>query len=58
MADAPAVKPWGQVDKELLQRLIDQGKVDISHTNDLTYIDQVKHKYFHSRDTYNFRRNF
>jgi hypothetical protein len=58
MDDAPAVKPWGSEDKELLQKLIDQGKVDITRTDDLAYIDRVKHKHFRTRETYNFRRNF
>ncbi len=56
--DAPASKPWGPEDKELLQKLIDRGKVNITRTDDLAYIDQVKHKYFPSRDKQNFRRNF
>ena len=58
MDNAPAVKPWGSEDKELLQKLIDQGKVDITRTDDLAYIDQVKHKHFRSRETYNFCCNF
>ena len=58
MDDAPAVKPWGKEDKEQLQQLIDQGKVDITRTDDLAYIDRVKHKHFHTCETYNFRRNF
>ncbi len=58
MDDAPAVKPWGPLDKETLQKLIDQGKVDITRTDDLAYIDQVKQKYFRTRDKHNFRRNF
>jgi hypothetical protein len=35
MHDAPAIKAWGKVDREQLQKLIDQGKVDITQTNDL-----------------------
>ena len=58
MDDAPAIKPWGSEDKELLQKLIDQGKVDITRTNDLAYIDRVKTKHFRTRETYNFRHNF
>jgi hypothetical protein len=58
MDNAPAVKPWGSEDKELLQKLIDQGKVDITRTDNLAYIDQVKHKHFRSHETYNLRRNF
>jgi hypothetical protein len=57
MADAPAVKPWGKADKDQLQSLIDQGKVDIERSN-TAYIDQVRHKYFRSRAEHNFRRNF
>ena len=58
MADAPPVKPWGQVDKELLQKLINRGKVDITRSGDTDYIDRIRHKYFRPRDTLNFRRNF
>jgi hypothetical protein len=58
MHDAPAIKAWGKVDREQLQKLINQGKVDITQTNDLAYIDWVKHKHFRPRETYNFRRNF
>ena len=58
MDDAPAVKPWGLEDKELLQKLIDQGKVDITRTDDLAYIDRVKHKHFRICETYNFCCNF
>ena len=58
MADAPPVKPWGQVDKDLLQKLINRGKVDITRTGDTDYIDRICHKYFRPRDSHNFRRNF
>ena len=58
MDDAPAVKPWGPLNKETLQKLIDKGKVDITRTGDLAYIDQVKQKYFRGHDKHNFRRNF
>ncbi len=58
MDDAPAVKPWGELDKETLQKLINKGKVDIARTNDLAYIDQVKEKYFRTSDKHNFCRNF
>ena len=58
MDDAPAIKPWGKVDREQLQKLINQGKVDITQTNNLAYIDWVKHKHFCNRETYNFRCNF
>ena len=56
--DPPAVKPWGQEGRDTLQKLIDQGKVDISKTDDFKYIDSVRHKYFRERDRDNFRRNF
>ena len=58
MADAPPIKPWGQVDKELLQKLINRGKVDITRTGDTDYIDRIRHKYFRPRDSHNFRRTF
>jgi hypothetical protein len=58
MDDAPAVKLWGKEDKEQPQKLINQGKVNILHTDSVTYINQVRHKYFRSRETYNFRHNF
>ena len=58
MADAPPVKPWGQNDKELLQKLIDRRKIDISRTSDTDYIDKICQKYFRPRDNRNFRRNF
>ena len=58
MDDAPAVKPWGKLNKETLQKLIYKGKVDITWTNDLAYIDQVQQKYSHGRDKHNFCRNF
>jgi hypothetical protein len=58
MSYAPPVKPWGQNDKELLQKLIDRCKIDISCTGDTDYIDRIRHKYFRQRDTLNFRRNF
>ena len=58
MADAPAVKPWGIDDKKKLQQLIDDGKVGISRTEDIDYIDSVRFKYYRERDTANFRRNF
>jgi hypothetical protein len=46
MADAPAVKPWYKDDKNKLQKLIDDGKVDITKTEDTDYIDSIRHKYF------------
>ena len=58
MDDAPAVKPWGLLDKEILQKLIDKGKVDITRTSNLAYIDQIKQKYFRGRDKHNFHHNF
>ncbi len=54
----PPVKPWGQNDKELLRKLIDRRKIDISRTGDTDYIDRIRQKYFRPRDTLNFRRNF
>jgi hypothetical protein len=58
MADAPPVKPWGQNDKELLQKLIDRRKIDLSRTSDTDYIDKICQKYFRPRDNRNFRHNF
>ena len=58
MADAPTVKPWSIDDKKKLQQLIDSGKVDISRTEDIGYIDSVRFKYYRERDNVNFRRNF
>ena len=58
MADAPAVKPWSIDDKKKLQQLIDDGKVDISRTEDINYIDSVRHEYYSERDNVNFCRNF
>ena len=56
--DPPAVKPWGQKQKDDLQDLIDEGKVDITRTTDTNYIDRVRHQYFRERGVDNFRRNF
>ena len=56
--DPPAVKPWGQQQKDALQDLINEGKVDLKRTDDLTYIDRVRHQHFRERDRDNFRRNF
>ena len=47
MADAPPIKPWEQIDKDLLQKLINRGKVDITRTGDTDYIDRIRYK---SRD--------
>ena len=58
MANAPAVKPWGIDDKKKLQQLIDDGKVNISRTEDIDYINSVRFKYYRKRDKANFRRNF
>ncbi len=55
--DPPAVKPWGQKQKDDLQDLIDEGKVDITQTGDTDYINRVRHQYFRERDRDNFRRN-
>ena len=45
-ADAPTVKPWCQDDKDKLQKLINDGKADITKTMDTDYIESVRHKYF------------
>jgi hypothetical protein len=58
MADVPIVKPWGQEDKELLQKLIDKNKVDITKTANCDYINSVRHKYFQMQSNHNFRSNF
>jgi hypothetical protein len=58
MADAPTVKHWGKNDKELLQKLIDKCKINITRAGDADYIDRIHHKYFRLRDNLNFRRNF
>ena len=58
MADAPAVEPWCKEDKNKLQKLIDDGKVNITKTEDMDYIDSVRHKYFRERKGDNFHRNF
>jgi hypothetical protein len=58
MADAPPIKLWGQKQKDDLQKLIDTGKVDITKTDDIDYINQVRHKYFRERKVDNFRCNF
>ena len=46
----PPVKPWGKIDKKLLQKLIDRGKIDITRVGDTEYIDRIRHKYFRPRD--------
>ena len=58
MANAPAVKPWGLDDKDKLQKLIDNGKVDISKTNNIDYINSIRHKYFRECDNGNFHHKF
>jgi hypothetical protein len=59
MTNAPDVKPWGIVNKKKLQQLINDGKVDISRTDTINYIDSVFFKYYQERDNHvNFRRNF
>jgi hypothetical protein len=50
----PPVKPWGQNDKELLQKLINRCKIDITRTSDTDYIDKICQKYFPPRDNHNF----
>ena len=56
--DPPPVKPWSKDNKNYLQQLIDEGKVDIERSADTKYIDRVRVKYFRDRDELNFRRNF
>jgi hypothetical protein len=56
--DPPAVKPWGKEGRDTLQKLIDDGKVDITKTDDTDYIDRVRLQYFRQRDRDNCRRNF
>jgi hypothetical protein len=58
MVNVPAVKQWCQDDKNKLQKLIGNGKVDISKTDNIDYIDRFKHNFFRKRDNANFRRNF
>ncbi len=58
MANDPPKKAWGQVDKDYFQDLINQGKVDITQTTHLKYINQVRHKYFLSCNSVNFQCNF
>jgi hypothetical protein len=58
MAEDPPKKAWGQVDKEYLQDLIDKGKIDITQTADLKYINQVWDKYFLGHKSINFHCNF
>jgi hypothetical protein len=57
MADAPAVKLWGKDYKDYLQKLINQGKVDIINTANTDYINSVWHKHFWVHDNYNFYCN-
>jgi hypothetical protein len=45
-------------EKQLLAKLIKKGKVDLSHENDVEYIDQVRFKYYRKLDDRNFRQNF
>jgi hypothetical protein len=60
MADAaaPSVKPWCKDDNDRLQRLINDGRINITRTEDIQYIDRVRHSHFCERDPVNFRRNF
>ena len=46
MADGPFIKPWHKDDKNRLQKLINDSKVDITKTDEIEYIDSVRHKYF------------
>ncbi len=56
--DTPPKKFWGKADKNYLQKLINNGKVDSRRTNENQYIDRIRVKFFHERDEKNFRRNF
>jgi hypothetical protein len=47
MANAPPRQALGRKDKELLQKLINKRKIDISYTGYTYYIDRIHHKYFH-----------
>jgi hypothetical protein len=60
MANAPPqVKKWGPKDKHLLTKLVTKGKVDLSRTNNLEYIDQVVwFKHICKRNYRNFCCNF
>ena len=60
MADtaAPSAKPWCKDDKDKLQKLINDGRINITRTEDIQYIDRVRHSHFHERDPVNFCRNF
>ncbi len=58
MADGPAIKPWCKDDKNRLQKLIDDSKVDIMKTDDIKYINFVCHKYFQEQESINFHCNF
>ena len=57
-AAAPSVKPWCKDDKDRLQRLINDGRIDITRTKDIQYIDRVRHSHFRERNPVNFHRNF
>jgi hypothetical protein len=54
----PPIKPWGRADKDHLQELIDEGKVDIRRTADVRYIDLIRVQFFRGRDEHNFCHNF
>jgi len=60
MADAaaPSVKPWCRDDKDKPQKLINDGRIDITRTKDIQYIDRVRHSHFRELDPVNFHRNF
>ncbi len=58
MADAPHLKKWEKQEKQLLAKLVKTGKVDLSHKNNVEYIDQVRLKYYCKRNYRNFHRNF
>ena len=46
MADALAIKSWCKEDKDKLLKLIEKGKVNITNTEDIDYIDSIRQKYF------------
>ena len=60
MAEAatPTVKPWCKDDKERLLRHINNGRINITRTNNTQYVDRVQHCHFRERDPVNFHPNF
>ncbi len=57
MADGLAIKPWCKDDKNRLQKLINDGKVDILKMDEIKYIDPICHKYFREKERVNFFQN-